>query len=229
MGNLVFSKGTEFVTGVTDLLTGIILIPLIFVLMSKGKGKEITGKWNAFLLSLSLGNIGGAVVHCVRWSVGTHNVMWLFLYIVMFAIVVFFLRLALFRFYPGKFGSALYKTAFYLLTAVSYAAIILYQFTGREQYSIRIFSVYAAMFALPAFLIYAWNGVKHGVKSGIMLLVCIIPQIFGLYFQLVRKGSFTLFVTFDHDGIYHLCLLFTVLMCYFAALFDIGSRDEKNN
>ena len=63
-----FVTGAELTTAFVDLLTGLVLLPFVFVLLSMRGEKTRKNLWALFMGLLSFGNIGGFLIHAPAWS-----------------------------------------------------------------------------------------------------------------------------------------------------------------
>lgn len=231
---MTFNSGSEFVTAVIDLLTGLILVPLCFILAKTSyKDREMKKGWLTVMSLLSVGNILGFIAHSVDWPEVFFDSIWVVLYPVMFGIVAFFGLLTFYFVSRGKHPTKIEKTRFLALTlAFSVEATVVGFLTVDD---ILIFVYYGGIVGIPSFIAYLTVGLKRKTKSGLFILLALIPQLVGFPFQLLRRGRLELFVTFDHNGIYHICLMVSVVLLFCAAYsdriteFDAERNDARNS
>ncbi len=226
---MILKTGAEFATAVIDLATGLILLALTAAgLYGKDWREKKLGKsWLCVLIMLSFGNILGFAAHAFRWTETVFDVIWIFIYPFMYGVAVSFAVHALIYVTKGRLPGAGLKTAMYLSSAIlCIVSTVTGFFTVGD---IRIFVVYAALIDLPSLVAVCACGIKRRWKSGYFVLLALVPQLVGLPFQLLRKGSVRLIVELDHNGIYHLCLLVSVILFFFAARADIKTSFEETS
>lgn len=221
------TTGAEFSSAIVDLLTTLVAIPLI-ILLAKTQGDAIRRKkWLHFLILMSVGNFIGFILHAFVHSELTVDLMWIVIYPIMACIEESLLLIALYDLTNGQKPTRKQKTILRSASiVVSIIAIIIGFFTVNE---IRTIVIYAVLLDLPALLIFGYMAFKHKHKASQTLFTVFIPQLFGLYFQLTKSGSFHLIWDFNHDGIYHLCLLLSVVIIAISAMMDVKTPTNHNN
>ena len=217
-----FVTGAELTTAFVDLLTGLVLLPFVFGLLSMRGEKTRKNLWALFTGLLSFGNIGGFLIHAPNWNEKTTFIAWFFLYAVMYALLVSFAVLAWYRYYgklPGKVPSALLLGSClvcYLLSALS-------DLIGIN--GIVVYSVYGLALGLPSMIAFILLAVERKEKGPARFVFILPPLLIGAVFEVIQKGGFTLIVPFDHNGIFHLCLLFACAFLGLAAIEDVKSSE----
>ena len=221
-----FVTGAELTTAFVDLLTGIVLLPFAVLLLTM-RGEKIRKKlWALFIGLLSFGNIGGFLIHAPAWSEKTTFIAWFFLYAVMYALLVSFAFLAWYRYFgklPGNVPTALlYGSCLvcYLLSAFS-------DLIGIN--GIVVYSLYGLALGLPSMIAFLLLAVKRKEKGPARFIFILPPLLVGAVFEVIQKGGFTLIVPFDHNGIFHLCLLFACVFLGLAAIEDVKSSEKTEN
>jgi len=151
------------------------------------------------------------------------DIIWIVLYPVMYGIVIAFVCVSLYTLTNKKHLTDKEFKIFLLITLVMNIISTIIGFVTVDE--IRSFVVYAAITCLPCFFYHVYHAFKTKRKASIILTAVLFPQIFGFYFQITKTGTFTLFnIPFNHDAIYHLCLLVSVVMFYYAAVADLNEK-----
>ena len=213
-----FVTGAELTTGFIDLLTGLFLLPFCFIVLRKPGEKTRKTLWALFLTLLSVGNIGGFLIHAPDWNEKITFIAWFFLYAVMYGLLVAFAFLAWYRYFgklPGKGIAALLLgscAVCYLLSAIS-------DVIGLN--GIVIYAIYGVALDLPALIAFIFLAVKRKEKGPARFILILPPLLIGAVFEIIQTGGFTLIVPFDHNGIFHLFLLFACVFLGLAAIEDV--------
>ena len=220
----MLKTGFEFTTAIVDLITGLVLIPFVFLIRKKEGNPTLKKYWFCFLLSLSVGNILGFVVHGIAWTNLQFDIWWIVVYIAMYLIIAFLFIITLFNFTKGK--RPVKKDLF-----ITFSIILLFVIASsiHEFYSdnnIIIYVIFAGIVGLPCIAYYIYNAFKHHDKAGLTMLIAAPFLIVGLIFELTDIGtqSFSLFgqvVEFNKHTVFHILLLACCLVFYFVAKADI--------
>ncbi len=213
-----FVTGAELTTAFIDLLTGLVILPFCPVLLKQNGEKTRKKLWALFLLLLSIGNIGGFLIHAPDWSEKTTLIAWFFLYAVMYALLVAFAFLAWYRYYgkmPGKGAAALLLGSAFLCYLISGISDLI----GID--GIVLYAVYGLALGLPSMIAFVFLAVKRKERGPRRFFLILPPLLFGSVFEIVRKGGFMLIVPFDHNGIFHICLLFACVLLGLAGIEDV--------
>ena len=221
---MILKTGAEFTTAVIDLATGFVLLVLTTAGLYRKdwKEKKLGESWLCVLILLSVGNILGFIAHAFKWTETVFDVIWIFIYPFMYGIAVFFALHALIYVTKGRLPNVGIKCGMFLSAAVlCLISTVNGFFTVGD---IRIFVIFAALIDLPSLLAICVCGIKRRWKSGLFVLLALLPQIVGLPFQILRKGSVTIFFELDHNGIYHLCLFVSVILLFLAAEADLRTE-----
>lgn len=157
----------------------------------------------------------GFIAHAFLWSDVVYNVIWIFLYALLFKTAEIFFMLAICTFFGPQ------KTSRRLTLFVQIPTFIVYAITAAMPFfkknGIRIFVIYAVLLALPGFVFFAIDALKKHSKSSMIFMIAFVPQIIGAVYQLMRRGEFKLIFIFDYNSIYHICLFVTIFIFYFSA------------
>ena len=82
---------------------------------------------------------------------------------------------------------------------------------------IRIFVIYGFFVVIPAFVLFGILVHREEDKASKLVLAAFLPQVVGGIYMLCRIPEFKFIVPIDHNCIYHLCLLVSVIIFYYAA------------
>ena len=222
---MLLKSGAEFTNAVIDLITGLILIPLIFILKNvKGDDKK-KRKWLELLALLSLGDILGFLVHGFNFSELIFDILWIPLYAVMILIVLRFFFLAYFDYYDKEIGKNV-RIIIDIIALVDYVICVVNGFLTVS--NIYPYLIFAVIPAVVGFLYYMIMLFKREYSPSIYMVVALVLQLVGFYFQITRRGYLKIIWEFNCDGIYHIFLLITVVILFIFGLSDI-KYIEKNN
>lgn len=200
----------------TDLIVGLVLIPLI-ILLSKLEANDEKEKrlWISFMKALSVVCIMGFIVHGIIWSKRLYGIIWVALYAAMIIAVRQFFFVGVHKHFGENGISDNLRIAIDIVSVALY--ILLSVLCLMSINPIRIFTIYGILLVVPGFLLFARKEHKTGIEGDRFLMIALAPQIFGAALILKRIPEFKFIVKLDHNCIYHLCLLFTVIIFYFAA------------
>lgn len=227
----MLKSGFELTTAIVDLITGLVLIPFVFLIRKKEGNPTLKKYWFYFLLFMSLGNILGFVVHAFAWTTLQFDLWWIIVYIPMYMIVVFFTMITLFDFTKGKRPVKKDKyIIFSVATAFIIASIIQEFYTDND---ILVYVIFAAIVGLPCIAYFVYNAFKHRDKAGLTMLIAAPILVVGLVFELTDIGtqSINLFgqvIEFNKHTIFHVILLACSVIFYFVAKADIKREITEN-
>lgn len=211
-----FATGVTMTCAATDLIVGLVLIPLsIFLSKVAADDEKEKELWINFMKALSVVCITGFIVHGIIWSPLMYSIIWVALYAAMFMAVRQFFFVGVYKHYGENGLSDKLRFAIDAVSVAMYIAMAVLSLMRINP--IRIFTVYGAALIIPGFLFYARKEHKTGIKGDRFLIIALAPQLVGAALILKRIPEFKFIVTMDHNCIYHLCLLFTVIVFYYAA------------
>ena len=223
----ILATGAAMTTAVTDLITGIAALFLTIRLCRiRGDCSVLKKYWILFFSLLGGASVLGFIAHAFLWTRTVYNIIWIFLYAVLFETAAVFLILSICSFYgTGRITKRL-KLTVYSLTAALYFITAALPFFGIN--GIRIFVIYGMLLALPGFALFAADAVKNKDRGAMIFLLAFIPQIIGAVYQIMRKGEFRLIFVFDYNSIYHICLFVSVFIFFFSAKISISAKGAAN-
>jgi len=215
----MLNEPIQLTTAIIDLITSIAgFIAIIFLYKVNGDNK-LKKKWIHFFISLSIGNLCGFLFHFFVIDEFVLKFLWIGLFAIMFDIAAMFFLIMLYDLKGDIVPTKKQRIAFVTFSLMAY--IITNVVTFSYKVDMRPFVIYAIIVVIPGIIIACYLYFKKKRTSMITLAIIVIPQLFGGYFQLTGSGYFKLIVEFNQDGIYHLCLLLTVIILYFGAKKDI--------
>lgn len=221
---LQLTCGTELTSACVDLATSVVAVPLIVVLCKTKGNDTLRQKWTHFLLLMAIANFIGFVTHAFVMSYTTNCIIWIGLFPLMFCIAESFATIALYKWTNGKYPTKKVKTVMRSASiAMCVVSVVIRFFTK----TVIPFVIYAVAVDLPALVLFALLATKRRDKACRVLFAVIPVQLFGLYFQLTRSGTFRCIWTFDYNGIYHLCLLVSVVLIALSAFADVKAQAES--
>lgn len=224
------ASGAAMTTAVTDLITGIAALFLTIKLQRSRSKLHIHKKYWVDLFALLCGaSILGFIAHAFLWAKTVYNIIWIFLYALLFETAIVFFALSICTFFGESKLSKKFTASIHAISFVIYAVTSVLPFFGKN--GIRIFVVYAVLLALPGFALFALNALKNHHKGSMIFMLAFIPQIIGAVYQLMRRGEFRLIFIFDYNSIYHICLFVSIFIFYFAAKSSLNDQaaEQKQN
>lgn len=209
------AANTVVSTAVTDLINAAVLLPLLFH-MARVLPKEHPESrlWKQLMGLIALASFLGFLLHIRPWTTAPLTGIWIVLYAVLLEALHRFLLLSIHTYtggnYPPKRASFFLRAA----EAVILGALIFILLLGRNP--IRVFILCGIILAICSFYLCARLAIR-GHRGSRILMTALLPQIPGLALQLMRQVEFRLW-TLDFNGIYHLCILVSIVIFYLAAL-----------
>ncbi|MCD4655828.1 hypothetical protein K8T06_18055 [bacterium] len=200
---------TELTTAITDLILTLECFGVLIYLHRHNRNTSRDSKWRITIWSwvlglLSIASFLGAVIHGLTISCFLQEMLWKPLFLILGVLVALFLIGAI----NDLFGRI---TARRLIPWAVGLGCVSFVFTEVFSGLFLVFVIYEAAVMVAALLIYLYLSFQrqlHG--AGIMALV-ILANLLAAGIQ-GSKLSFTLFVTFDHNGIFHLIQMLAVVL-----------------
>lgn len=205
---------TVLSTALTDLLNAIVLLPLLLLMHRRlPKGRPESLLWKMFMGMVALASFIGFVLHIHPWSRTPLICLWILLYIAMFqGLHALFLLAA----HTVRGGAGLRPGEQALLQWLeSLMLLVLVLFLLLNRNPIQIFLFFGVALIVPSFYFF-FRLACRGHRGSRVLLVAILPLIAGLPLQIMRRGDVMLW-HLDFNGIYHLCILVSILLFYAAS------------
>ena len=220
--NMEIARELNLTCAITDLIAGVILIPMIFLLCMKKTDKALEKKlWLYFLSLLAVSCFLGFVTH--NYCTGRlFSLMWLPLYTVMFETVNAFFILARYL-SSGKMPS---KKEIVILHLICLAFWIVTETMEQILHvsPIRLYAAYAVIFGMWGFILVIKSAFKKGRTCEKLLLGAFILLIPAAYYQIERKTEVRLIWMFNYDGLTHLFIIFAMFLMFFAALCSLSKK-----
>lgn len=213
---LDLTQGAEMTGAVTDLITALATLPILFFLRKFDRKKDRgIALWRLLFALIGLTSLIGFVVHSVVWSVTVKRLIWVFLYAIIYLLARTFFLLCHACRESSPLPSRPVGRILDISMALAYLATVILLFT--EINPIRIMVIYCIFPVVAGFVIVGIEAIREHRRYAVIMLSAVLPQLIGGVYQVTRSGAFTLVFTFDHNSIYHICLLFSVIIFYFAA------------
>ena len=224
-------NGTEvaFSQSLTDLLLGLILLPMILALcLQKTNHRALRRRWNVFFAFLSAASIFGFIAHFCCRTPESFRTIWIILYPLMFEAVNAFVLLAVELVTHGARPSRRDSVILHLVALVACVAVLSIWFTYSNALDIRIFTGYALVVALPAFALIGIAAIREKRRCLQIILAALIPLLPAAYVQIKRETAIRLIWEFDHNGIAHLCIIASLFVLFFAARCSLKETLSEN-
>lgn len=212
----VFNTGVQLSCALTDLVNSLLTLPFLLHLQKLLPESRISRLWLRVLVLVAAGSFLGFVTHGFLWSWRGWLINWAVLYPVLIAACNDFLRLGLVSFSGGRLPGRVLDRALNLAIPAMWALLMGLFFLLHDE-PIRVFITYAAAIVIPAFMFHIRLALR-GHRGSRILLTAFLPLLVGAVLMMLRMGSFTLFgLPFDHNSIFHLCLMASIPIFYLAA------------
>lgn len=209
------AANTVMTTAVTDLINALILLPMLLHMNRfLPQDHPESRLWKRLMGMIALSSLLGFVLHIHAWARVPLVCIWAVLYITLLDTVHAFLSLAIHALTGGDRPQKKGRLFLRAVELISWCVLVLFLLLGRNP--IRLFILLAIGFALPALYVYA-RLARRGHRGARILLAAFLPQIPGLVLQLMRRGELALLWRFDFNGLYHLCVLVSIVIFYFSA------------
>jgi len=205
---------TVISTALTDLLNAIVLLPLLLLMHRHlPKGRPESRLWKMFMTMVALASFIGFVLHIHPWSRLLLICIWVPLYATMFQGLHSLLLLAI---HTARGSTGLRPGERSLLQWIEgFMLSMLIVFLLLDKNPIRLFLFFGVALIVPSFYFFFRLALRghHGSR---ILLTAILPLIAGLPLQIMRRSDVML-GNLDFNGIYHLCILISILIFYAAS------------
>lgn len=223
-----FATGVTMTNAMTDLIVGLVLIPLTIAIKRIDAKDEYEKKlWVKFMSVLIAVCLTGFIAHGFIWNETAYGFLWVGLYAIMFVAVRNFFFVAAHKHTNGEGIGRIWSI---VIDAVSLALYILLSVLSLKHINpIRIFVVYGIFIIVPAFVLFGILVHRREDKASKLVLTAFLPQVVGGVYMLCRVPEFKFIVPMDHNCIYHMCLLVSVIIFYYAAKRSLlqENADEK--
>lgn len=169
--------------------------------------------WKKLMGAVALASFLGFALHIYPWEPVPLVCIWVVLYAVLLEALHAFLLLSISTASGGDRPRRKDTMLLRVIELVMLAALTVILLLRRNP--IRVFILCGIALAAPAFFSFTRLALR-GHRGSRILLASLLPQIPGLVLQLMRRGEIALW-NLDFNGIYHLCLLVSIVIFYFAA------------
>lgn len=209
----VLAANTVISTAVTDLINALIIVPMLLHLRRILPRTEPEGRlWHKLLWLIALCSFLGFILHIYPWTYWPLTVIWVVLYAILLEGLHAFLSLPLRTFFgraPSGRISLLLRSAEIVIFTVLIICLLL------RRNPIRLCVLYGIAVAVPTVYFHCRLALR-GHRGSRIFLLAFIPQIPGLVVQILRQSEHS-FLGMDFNGIYHICLLASLIIFYFSA------------
>lgn len=211
---------------ITDLLAGLILVPMVAVLsIIPSNNQNEKKRWIRLLTFLCASCLLGYAAHYWCRSEWSFKFIWIPLYAVMFEAVNQFVLLAYLIRSSGTHPTAKESILLHILSlAVFLPTVLIWLITGTG--TIKIFVIYAAIVSLIGFaslIAPALQKKNHAVRIILLALVPLLPTV---YVQIKRDAVWHCIWDFNYNGIAHLLIIAGLIILFIASVLRI--RQEKS-
>lgn len=202
-------------TAITDLINGIILLIVFFLLLRfLPKGKIESRYWLRFVLMASISCVMGCVTHIYLWSFGMMFLQWLVLNITIMETAHNFFVLGA---YTISGGTRPNRRELRILRLCELAVqLIMIGVMLARWHPIQLLVVFAVLLVIPGlyFVIRLAIGGHKGSRILLCFIVplipCVVTQVMGLHEEIV-------FGSLNVDGLCHLFIMIDIPIVYVAA------------
>lgn len=202
-------------TAITDLINGVILLIVFFLLLRfLPKGKIESRYWLRFVLMASISCIMGCVTHIYLWSFGMMFLQWLVLNITIMETAHNFFMLGACTISGGTRPSRKELRALRLSELV--VQLIMIGVMLARWHPIQLLVVFAVLLVIPG-LYFVIRLAIRGHKGARILLCFIVPLIPCVVTQVLGLHEEIVFGNLNVDGLCHLFIMIDIPIVYVAA------------
>ena len=202
-------------TAITDLINGVILLIVFFLLLRfLPKGKIESRYWLRFVLMASISCIMGCVTHIYLWSFGVMFLQWLVLNITIMETAHNFFMLGACTISGGTRPSRKELRAL-RLSELAVQLIMIGVMLSRW-HPIQLLVVFAVLLVIPG-LYFVVRLAMRGHKGSRILLCFIVPLIPCVVTQVLGLHEEIVFGNLNVDGLCHLFIMIDIPIVYVAA------------
>ena len=202
-------------TAITDLINGVILLIVFFLLLRfLPKGKIESRYWLRFVLMASISCIMGCVTHIYLWSFGVMFLQWLVLNITIMETAHNFFMLGACTISGGTRPSRKELRAL-RLSELAVQLIMIGVMLARW-HPIQLLVVFAVLLVIPG-LYFVVRLAMRGHKGSRILLCFIVPLIPCVVTQVLGLHEEIVFGNLNVDGLCHLFIMIDIPIVYVAA------------
>ena len=214
---MAFTPFPELMTGLTDLANAV-LAAVFIVLMRKFSSNARPWRWLMWAFFIS--NLTGAFYHTFAHSPDAKVIIWIFVAIPMAVVIACFTVCALTTVSKDNLKiAAIFNFPF---CAVVLGVMIFAHL--KWDASIKVYLVYAAVFALGSLAVMINQLIRKKKKSLLLYAIAVVIQIPAAIILVQEK--LVLFTIFDHNSLYHFFFTATMILIYFGVKSD--EKTEKN-
>ena len=202
-------------TAITDLINGVILLIVFFLLLRfLPKGKIESRYWLRFVLMASISCIMGCVTHIYLWGFGMMFLQWLVLNITIMETAHNFFMLGACTISGGTRPSRKELRALRLSELV--VQLIMIGVMLARWHPIQLLVVFAVLLVIPGLYFVIRLAIRGHKGSRILLcfivplIPCVVTQVLGLHEEIV-------FGNLNVDGLCHLFIMIDIPIVYVAA------------
>ena len=202
-------------TAITDLINGVILLIVFFLLLRfLPKGKIESRYWLRFVLMASISCIMGCVTHIYLWSFGMMFLQWLVLNITIMETAHNFFMLGACTISGGTRPSRKELRALRLSELM--VQLIMIGVMLARWHPIQLLVVFAVLLVIPGLYFVVRLAIRGHKGSRILLcfivplIPCVVTQVLGLHEEIV-------FGNLNVDGLCHLFIMIDIPIVYVAA------------
>ncbi len=212
-------RQAELTGALTDLLMGIIIIPMIILLFKKQTDKKKQKRmWIYFFITLCISCFLGFTVHyfCENSNL-IKRILWIPLLALLFEVFNCFYLVALSIFSDGDKPEKKDIITIHLISLTAYLVTQVLYYTYNLDI-IRSFTVFDTVIALISFTLIIIKSCKKGHIGERILFCALLPMLPAGYFQIKRNTLVKMVWYFDHNGLTHLLVILSVLILFFAVI-----------
>ncbi len=188
---------TQQTTAITDAILGLLaLSATVYLLSLRRHNPWKIGIWAAATGCLALASLLGAIVHGVKMSVATSQLIWKPLYLALAITVALFVAGAVY----DRWGREASRRA---LVPVMAVGVVVFGLTVAFLGPFQIFLAYEGLAMLFALWIYGYLALHHRMSGAWLMTSGIVVTLCAGLLQ-VSSLKLTLVWPFDHNGLFHL-------------------------
>lgn len=208
----------ELTGALTDLLAGLIIIPLFIILCKTAtERKKEKHYWICLFATLDIAFLLGYTVHYHISDPTGQRFVWVFLYWFMLETTVLLLSLGISALTKGAMPDKRLAKRLHLAVIPLYLSVLIPEIvTGRRKIILCV--VYCTVIVITGLVLMFFAAVKHGERSAAIPPLALIPLIPASLIQMKHNALLHVLFDFDHNGIAHLLITAAIFVLFAGAV-----------
>ena len=208
----MFTSGTELTTALTDALIALLSI-YIFIrfLYLRFDNKYMRYTWLFFFVFMFIAGTMGFIIHGITLNINVINSLWNVLLFIFCIILCLLLLTSVIEIKNNNIN----KKNVIMLSCISLSIFIIIYVLSLYGFDIvLLYSLFVGVSVIYSLSVYFILYFKHKEKNNIYFIISILLQFIGGIVLTSKSFYIKLFLEYDYNSFYHVCLLFTLYLFY---------------